>query len=181
MPKRYAYNTSATQVKKRYAMIGSTATQVKKRYAMIGSTATLVYSAAWSLIENWSKITWFSGYTGDSGSSPDSRTSLSKSGNNIIYKYGGGSQSIHCMPAIDITKYSSVSITVASKTDTSAFYFGMTQGNIESGSAKKSSNITGKGTYTVDISSCSGSWKLAFRCLNASSGSATISAIEFYE
>ena len=45
MPKLYAYNTSATQVKKRYAMIGSTATQVKKRYAMIGSTATLVYSA----------------------------------------------------------------------------------------------------------------------------------------
>lgn len=45
MPKRYAYNTSATQVKKRYAMIGSTATQVKKRYAMIGSTATLVYQA----------------------------------------------------------------------------------------------------------------------------------------
>lgn len=45
MAKRYAYNTSATQVKKRYAMIGSTATQVKKRYAMIGSTATLVYSA----------------------------------------------------------------------------------------------------------------------------------------
>lgn len=52
MPKRYAYNTSATQVKKRYAMIGSTATQVKKRYAMIGSTATLVYSAETPLIEN---------------------------------------------------------------------------------------------------------------------------------
>ncbi len=45
MAKRYAYNTSATQIKKRYAMIDSTATQVKKRYAMIGSTATLVYSA----------------------------------------------------------------------------------------------------------------------------------------
>lgn len=45
MPKRYAYNTSATQVKKRYAMIGATATQVKKRYGMIGSTATLVYTA----------------------------------------------------------------------------------------------------------------------------------------
>lgn len=45
MAKLYAYNTSATPVKKRYAMIGSTATQVKKKYAMIGSTATLVYSA----------------------------------------------------------------------------------------------------------------------------------------
>lgn len=45
MPKMYAYNTSATQLKKRYGMIGSTATQIKKRYAMIGSTATLVYSA----------------------------------------------------------------------------------------------------------------------------------------
>lgn len=52
MPKLYAQNTSATQVKKRYAMIGSTATQVKKRYAMIGSTATLVYSAETPLIEN---------------------------------------------------------------------------------------------------------------------------------
>ena len=54
MAKRYAYNTSATQVKKRYAMIGSTATQVKKRYAMIGSTATLVYTAEENINPNLS-------------------------------------------------------------------------------------------------------------------------------
>ena len=45
MPKLYAYNTSATQIKKRYAMIGNTATEIKKRYAMIDNTATLVFQS----------------------------------------------------------------------------------------------------------------------------------------
>ena len=171
--------TSTREIGKLYDNNGTSNFQIGKVYDNDGTSNHLIYTSAWSLIENWSIITKFSGYTGDYGSSPDSNTSLSKSGNNIIYKYGGGSQSIHCLPAFDVTKYSSVSITVASKTNTSVFYFGMTQGNIESGSAKKSSNITGTGTYTVDISSCTGSWKLAFRCLNASSGNATITAIDF--
>lgn len=63
MPKLYAYNTSATQIKKRYAMIGSTATQVKKKYAMIDSTATLVYSAEEYLLQNGAVQTLAGGFT----------------------------------------------------------------------------------------------------------------------
>lgn len=94
----------------------------------------------------------------------------------------GGSQSIHCLPAIDVTNYSTVSITVDSKTNASSIYFAMSPSgsNCESGSAIKSQNITGTGTYTIDISKCTGNWIFAFRCIEASSGSAIISAIDFY-
>lgn len=90
MAKLYAYNTSATQIKKRYAMIGSTATQVKKKYAMIGSTATLVYSAEEYIYNNGvvDGYTWTAYKAGNKVTTTDNTTNL------YGYTwYGGGSES----------------------------------------------------------------------------------------
>ncbi|MBR5873937.1 MAG: hypothetical protein IKY90_04280 [Oscillospiraceae bacterium] len=123
MPKMYAYNTSATQVKKRYAMIGSTATQVKKRYAMIGSTATLVYSAEMPLFTSGTgKNVGWSSHTARENSGSQTPTVTDNSPTNLFAdtKNGSDDSGDGCLAgwyttdAIDVTGYSKLTLTFSS-------------------------------------------------------------------
>ena len=148
MPKLYAYNTSATEIKKRYAMIGSTATLIKKKYAMIGSTATLVYSTGYSLIDNFSSYTT---YNYDLINPPVNGFSMKKSGNTIVYTSGQGIQAVVLKPAFDLSKYSSMRITVSAQTLSTSkgirVRFGTTDDKYYS------VDIYNTGTYTINLSS----------------------------
>ena len=148
MPKRYAYNTSATQVKKRYAMIGSTATQVKKRYAMIGSTATLVYSAEVVVFDGTNVA---SGYTVNTDG-------YNKNTVGIFYaksRYnsdGGHRSDANAHVAIDCTNFSKITVSYS--------YVANYYGNVQIGLFSKNPNVSG-------FSFESGIWRI----VNADNGS----------
>ena len=148
MPKRYAYNTSATQVKKRYAMIGSTATQVKKRYAMIGSTATLVYTAGYSIIDNFATYTTVGA---DLTNPPVSGFSLTKSGNTLVFKSGSGIQVVALKPTFDLSKYTSLKITVSAQTLSTSKGIRVRFGTLDDKYYSVDNYNTG--TYSINLSS----------------------------
>lgn len=156
MPKRYAYNTSATQVKKRYAMIGSTATQVKKRYAMIGSTATLVYSADGNIFPD---MAW-TGQGANAGTV--SSTSLK-----VILPKGSGKTNSSCRTSskVDITNYSKIRFVVSqfNNQDNEQLSVGIDNDTTTHthDSFYKYVKVTGTGTFTLDVSGVSGSYYIA--------------------
>ena len=154
MPKMYAYNTSATQIKKRYAMIGSTATQIKKKYAMIGSTATLVYSAETQLFP--SSLTFTKGGTNTAGSVSDTALTAKASWNKT---YGAISLQV------DVTDFSKIIFTVSERTSTEkvgSTTVGVSDRQYPSSFDSYGDNngvataVTKAGTYEVDVSNLSG-------------------------
>lgn len=104
MPKLYAYNTSATQVKKRYAMIGSTATPIKKKYAMIGSTATLVYSAEENILSKFSASDYYNPNGAYQAASVNSDGSLQFNSTSYIFRN-------IWTPAVDLSQWSTLTVT----------------------------------------------------------------------
>ena len=153
MPKMYAYNTSATQIKKRYAMIGSTATQVKKRYAMIGSTATLVYNAETPLytygVQN---VVWKgAGDGGTSGSTNfgDSSVTIKAKGS---YSNTGRAQTMRTDEKIDLTNYSKIKAIVSGYSTDSGKLTDGSSGYFRMGIAdSKVINIKSYGVASVNI------------------------------
>ena len=182
MPKLYVYNTSATQLKKRYAMIGSTATQIKKKYAMIGSTATLVYSAEYNaLIEGgWtSKITY---------SDVTATTSSSK----IYIETNGTGYQGRVYKQLDITNYSKLTITYSGYAYYSSFGAGLvkslpadynpqgvTVGVSTEGLDLATPNTIASTTKTFNISSLTGNYYLFVGAYQGSSWDGKITVTKF--
>lgn len=158
MPKRYAYNTSATQIKKRYAMIGSTATQIKKKYAMIGSTATLVYSADGNIFPD---MAWTGG-----GANAGIVTTSSLQ---VILPTGSGKTNSKCYTSskVDLTNYSKLIFVVSqyafNDDGTPQMSVGIDSDTTTHTHASfdKYLAVTGTGTYTLDVSSITGSYYIA--------------------
>lgn len=199
MPKRYAYNTSATQVKKRYAMIGSTATQVKKRYAMVGNTATLVYSAEEYLVQagvinsglagSISAGTYASQYGTVSSNSGYVRLNISTSGTfpfynskainltnyktcYIKFKTKGSSQAWQSSP------YQAIRMGFSSSKITDCSHYNIITSNWNFSASYTGASTSAK-TISFDISGLSGNYYLLF--IVQSSGGGITNYLDIYD
>lgn len=128
--------------------------------------STLVYQNAYDLIDDFSSYS-VRGYNPSSSSStPASGFGLTKQSDTLRWQVGGGKQTVSLAPAIDLTDYKRLVFTVSSNTVNSSkklrVGFG-TNSNAAGDTRIAYIDIDAAGTFTVNLSSVSGSYYFLLR------------------
>lgn len=153
--------------------------QIGKVYDNDYTAKHLIYTAGYSIIDN------FSSYTVHNWdfSQPLASSSwgLKKSGNNLIYTCGEGKQNVNLLPIFDLSKYSKLVITVSAQTlnTSKGVRIGfVTWENRGADYFEAKAEIYKTGTYTVNLSSLNSSLYFAIRPINDTSHTGTLTISE---
>lgn len=151
-----------------------------------GGTATLVYTAGYSLIDNFSSYTVTAWDLTTVLGRPSDTFGLAKSGNNLIYTCGAGKQNVNLIPTFDLSKYSALVITVSAQTlnTSKGVRIGfVTWENRGADLFSAAAEIFKPGTYRVDLSKLTSSLYFSIRPINDTgyTGTLTISELTLEE